>query len=319
MTDVHRIRESHATFFAVSVMVFLMASVASLSASGQEAPEAPQHLFSAAIHRPVLHAPEQIQAALQKVISPDSVCGQTITYWKPTFLYYWNISQVSVSDTGFEYTQTIKWSNGWGWRHDGAVLSFHFSDLTPVGPESIGSQFRVVLPLPNASKGSVMCVADGRQTWLVWGQEEDAKAFAAAVNWMVWQNSPEGQAKIARQKRTEQAFQQQLAGYQAATDKPKMPDEAHVHEVLAKNAIDEKNLDKGIDEYEAGLEIFPTWPEGQFNLAFLCGESGDYYCAVEHMQDYLELVPGAPNAQAAKDKLIIWKDKLGSVKSPATP
>jgi predicted TPR repeat methyltransferase len=67
------------------------------------------------------------------------------------------------------------------------------------------------------------------------------------------------------------------------------------------------------------LVIFPTWPEGQFNLAFLCGETGDYGCAVEHMQDYLELVPDAPDAQAAKDKLIIWKDKLNSGQIPAAP
>jgi hypothetical protein len=28
------------------------------------------------------------------------------------------------------------------------------------------------------------------------------------------------------------------------------------------------------------------------------------------MQDYLELVPDAPDAQAARDKIIIWKDKV---------
>lgn len=84
--------------------------------------------------------------------------------------------------------------------------------------------------------------------------------------------------------------------------------------MLAENAVQEKDAVKAIAEYTAALTIYPTWLEGQFNLALLCVDTGDYNAAVGHMQAYLELMPDAPDARAAKDKLIIWRDKLG--KSP---
>jgi tetratricopeptide (TPR) repeat protein len=269
---------------------------------------------TAVVREPVLHLLEQVQAALHKAVSPGDICPENYfkssTFSTHVFYYNWDISQISATETGFRYTQTIKWSTGWGWRHDAGAFGFRFVDLKDVTVAPAGSEFRVTLQLPNDSKRSMFCSADGQTTWLVWKQKEDADAFAEAVNWMIWQSSPEGRAKIARQKRTEEAFRQQLAAWRAATEKPKMPDEAHVHEVLARSAVEEKNLSRATDEYEAALEIFPTWPEGQFNLALICGETSDYDCAVEHMQNYLELVPDAADAQAAKDKLIVWRDKL---------
>lgn len=131
-----------------------------------------------------------------------------------------------------------------------------------------------------------------------------AEQFAAAMNRMIWEHSQE------RQQQRHAAFEATVASWQTSAVKPPIPDAAHDHHVLAENAVREKSFDKAIDEYEAALETFPTWPEDQFNLALICSETGDYDCAVEHMQDYLELVPNAPDAQAAKDKLIIWKDKL---------
>jgi tetratricopeptide (TPR) repeat protein len=159
---------------------------------------------------------------------------------------------------------------------------------------------------------------DARYTWddgdrdaaackvylMLFETEDKANRYAAAVNRLIWENSPEMEAKRSAQ------FPLIAAQWRSAAVKPSMPDEAHVHQVLAENAVREKNFDKAIDEYEAALEIFPTWPDGQNNLAFLCGETGDYDCGVEHAQDYLELVPNAPDAEAVKDKIIIWKDKL---------
>ncbi len=133
--------------------------------------------------------------------------------------------------------------------------------------------------------------------------QDGLERLASALNRMIWEYSPE------RQQQQHAAFESALASWRADAIKPAMPDEAHVHQVLAENAVREKNVDKAIDEYDAALEIFPTWPDGQNNLAFLCGESGDYDCAIEHAQDYLELVPDATDAQAVKDKIIIWRDK----------
>lgn len=145
--------------------------------------------------------------------------------------------------------------------------------------------------------------------------EEVGTQFEQALSWFE-SNSAELQARHA--KSIEQ-FPAAAATWRATLAKSTMPAEAHVHEVLAKNAVEEKNFDKAIDEFEVALDIFPTWPEGQFNVALICSETGDYECAIEHMQNYLELVPDAPNAQAAKDNLIIWKDKLAQSQAQAAP
>ena len=110
-----------------------------------------------------------------------------------------------------------------------------------------------------------------------------------------------------------QQFQAQAAVWRAAAAKPAMPESAREHQVLAEYAFKEKDTDKAIREYSAALEIFPTWPEGQFNLATLAGEKKFYETAVLHMKEYLELVPESSDAKAAKDSVIIWKDKVATI------
>jgi membrane-associated protease RseP (regulator of RpoE activity) len=152
-----------------------------------------------------------------------------------------------------------------------------------------------------------------KAVWLLSDTEEQANQSAAAVNRLIWQNSPE----MALRRQLE--FEAAAAAWRATSVKPPMPEDAHEHQVLAENAYREKDLNRTVDEYQAALEIFPTWPDGQSNLAMICGEVEDYGCAVEHIEDYLKLVPNAPDAQAAKDKLIIWKDKLAQLQAQAPP
>lgn len=108
-------------------------------------------------------------------------------------------------------------------------------------------------------------------------------------------------------------FKAQAKSWREATVKPAMPEAAREHQVLAEYAFKEKDTDKAIKEYSSALDIFPTWPEGQFNLATLAGEKKFYETAIFHMKEYLELVPESPDAQAAKDSVIIWKDKVSSI------
>lgn len=110
-----------------------------------------------------------------------------------------------------------------------------------------------------------------------------------------------------------QKFQAQAAAWRDAAVKPSMPDAAHEHQVLAEYAFKEKNTDKAITEYKAALDIFPTWPEGQFNLATIAGERKYYELAILHMKEYLQLAPEANDAQAAKDSIIIWRDKVSTL------
>jgi hypothetical protein len=110
-------------------------------------------------------------------------------------------------------------------------------------------------------------------------------------------------------------FKAQAKSWREASVKPAMPEAAREHQVLAEYAFKERDTDKAIKEYSSALDIFPTWPEGQFNLATLAGEKRFYETAIFHMKEYLELVPESPDAQAAKDSVIIWKDKVNSIYS----
>jgi tetratricopeptide (TPR) repeat protein len=148
--------------------------------------------------------------------------------------------------------------------------------------------------------------------WILLTTPDAASQFTDDLNWIVSHSA--GITAEASIRATQ--FKEQASAWQSAATKPAMPETGHEHKVLAENAYREKNLIKAVDEYEAALAVFPTWPEGQFNVALICSESGDYDCAVEHMQDYLELLPNAPDAEAAKDKLIIWKDKLAQAAQP---
>lgn len=132
-----------------------------------------------------------------------------------------------------------------------------------------------------------------------------AQQFVDALQWLISHAS-----ELKPDPAAAERFRAQAAAWRALADKPKMPEEVRTHKLLAENAVQEKNFDRAVEEYQTALQLFPMWPEGQFNLALICGETGDYECAVEHMQNYLELVPDASDAQAAKDKITIWKDKI---------
>jgi regulator of sirC expression with transglutaminase-like and TPR domain len=53
------------------------------------------------------------------------------------------------------------------------------------------------------------------------------------------------------------------------------------------------------------LDIDSVWPEGHFNATLLYAELKNYDDAIRHMRAYLELVPEAPDAQAARDQMVM--------------
>lgn len=149
---------------------------------------------------------------------------------------------------------------------------------------------------------------------ICWGykRHKDSERFAAALEYLA---NAACQTVQAETDADWAHFQEQLKWWREATTKPTMPESAREHQVLAEYAFKEKNTDKAMLEYTQALKIFSTWPEGQFNLATLCGEAKHYQCAVLHMKEYLELTPDSPDAQAAKDSIIIWNDKLSAFRA----
>ncbi len=147
-----------------------------------------------------------------------------------------------------------------------------------------------------------------------WNRLESAEAFADALNVLVLKSKGIGQdADFER-------FKQKAAAWRALVTKPPLPDEAHKYLVLAANAVQEKRFADASDYYEQGLEICPLWPDAQHDVAMIDGELGNYGDAAFHMRCYVELVPGASDAEAARNQVIIWDEKAKEPSSsPSEP
>ena len=104
-------------------------------------------------------------------------------------------------------------------------------------------------------------------------------------------------------------FPQLAAAWRAQATEPPIPKEVRVQRLMAEEAVKANKHAEALKYFETGIELYPALPEGSFNAALIAGELGFYADAVEHMQAYLELVPDAANAQAARDKILIWQTK----------
>jgi tetratricopeptide (TPR) repeat protein len=139
-----------------------------------------------------------------------------------------------------------------------------------------------------------------------WDQAEDAHAFAEALNILISDSRGGGENNARSQF---EMFARRAYEWRHLDVKPPLPEEARRKKLLAEDSVQAKEFERALAYYQDGLDLFPLWPEGQFNTALLCGETEDYACAIQHMRFYLELVPDAPDAQAARDKIIIWEEK----------
>jgi hypothetical protein len=107
----------------------------------------------------------------------------------------------------------------------------------------------------------------------------------------------------------DEAFKGIAETYRQESSKPPLPEDARRFKVQAEAAVQAKNWSKAAFSFREALLIAPWWPEGRFNRALILGEMGDYAVAAQEMQRYLLLVPGAPNARAAQDKIYVWEDR----------
>jgi len=139
------------------------------------------------------------------------------------------------------------------------------------------------------------------------GCMQQANAFVAALNRLSAYASDEHDPL--------REFSQRAAAWRALATKPALPETTRVRRLMAEDALKNQKPEEALKYYEQGLDLCPMWPEGWFNAAVVAGELGRYADAAEEMQNYLELVPNAKDAQAARDQIAIWQYKAGQ---PAT-
>lgn len=107
------------------------------------------------------------------------------------------------------------------------------------------------------------------------------------------------------------AFLSSVAPYQAGLLGPEISESVRARKVAAEAAVRDRDLWRAIDEFEAGLELAPWWPQGNYNVALVYAELGLYPRAIGYMRRYLMLVPQAPNARQAQDKVYEWQARGG--------
>lgn len=109
-------------------------------------------------------------------------------------------------------------------------------------------------------------------------------------------------------------FQEALRAYRTAAVKPQLPEAARQFMVQAEGAVRDKDYLEAADFYEQALATAPWWAEGHFNLALVLAEIDDPDRAIIEMKRYLALVPTAPDARAAQDKIYDWQRKAAKLK-----
>jgi regulator of sirC expression with transglutaminase-like and TPR domain len=111
-------------------------------------------------------------------------------------------------------------------------------------------------------------------------------------------------------------FEAVARAYRAEAVKPALPEAARRWRVQAESAVRAQQFDEAADLFDAALAEAPWWPEGHFNRALVLGEAGAPAGAITEMRRYLALVPEAPDARAAQDKIYEWERQ---VPAPALP
>lgn len=173
-------------------------------------------------------------------------------------------------------------------------------DLKTLGPVIAKRGFSPVYRVKDEAGRDLPSPLNHLEYWGNGHRAADAQSLADALNRL---------RSFVRATDTLRTFPQQAAAWRALASKPPVPEEVRVQRLLAENAVKEKKPEEALSHYETGLELYPTWPQGYFNAALINAELGAYAEAIEYMQAYLELVPDAPDAQAARDQIVIWKYK----------
>jgi hypothetical protein len=137
-------------------------------------------------------------------------------------------------------------------------------------------------------------------TTLYWWKFESAKEFATA--WYVLT-----QARKRYDPETDSAFSEGVKHYRA--EPQKYTETLRRVQVQVESALKEHRMPEAATLYRDALKNAAGWPEGHFNLALLYGDLEFYTDAINEMHRYLFLVPAAPDARAAQDKIYEWELK----------
>lgn len=106
-------------------------------------------------------------------------------------------------------------------------------------------------------------------------------------------------------------FQETAKAYNDLSDKPTITEEQRKYIVQANALNQQRDYGRAIGLYNKAIEINPVaYPSAYYNLGLLYAQTSDFRLAIFNMKKYLLLVPDAPDARAAQDKIYEWELKL---------
>jgi tetratricopeptide (TPR) repeat protein len=192
----------------------------------------------------------------------------------------------------------------------GEGKSVVLSDLLPA---SIAISYS---PSPNAYTEAAWKVSyhnfqDGHDYFWLWSgwSQSDAQAMADALRVLVL----DGRQQIDRMLATRyQKFLELCGNYMQSKTSAPQSEEARQHQLLSQDAASRNDMDKALDETDKAVDAAPCWAQGRYDAALLEAQVGYYPVAVQDMKKYLLLEPDAPNAQAARDQILIWNGRMGN-------
>jgi len=183
--------------------------------------------------------------------------------------------------------------------------------LVTLLPASIAISYS---PSPNAYTEAAWRISytnyqDGHPYYWLWSgwSQSDAQQIADALKVVVLDARENAQRLFAGKYQKFVGLCQESFG----KPQPPLPEEARQHQLLAEDAVTRNDLDHAMDEYDKAIVAGPCWAEGRRRDAMLEGQTGWYLPAVQDMKKYLLLVPDASDAQAMRDQILVWTDRMG--------
>ena len=193
---------------------------------------------------------------------------------------------------------------------DGKVESLKYSDSPGVKPYGKGNSYQIDFFPARIFQFQRGFLLDFHEKSAA---EIKLTSLVGALNFLIT-SAHQGEGVDCKTALDDQAqldsFAQLTVGWRALYLKPPLPDEVMKLRLLAVDAVKRKNLSDALEDYLEGVDTDPTWAEGWFNAALVYGEQQDYDDAIYSMRHYLILLPDAPDAATAKEKLLLWKAKM---------
>jgi len=188
---------------------------------------------------------------------------------------------------------------------------FYYSDIIVdeeiiVSNESPGSwPSSVKIPVSRAWDKPVSDIFGDPYIRFVFRSSEDAREFA---EYMYYFSQPYRDKQLALIRADSIQFSTLAAKYREMEVKPVVTEQQRKYIVQANSFAKDKIYTQAIEAYKKAIAIDPVaYPAAYYNLALLLAEKKDFREAIKNMKKYLLLVPDAPDARAAQDKIYEWE------------